>query len=175
MKVNCPCCGAAVYSRANACVACGFRPRGEEFRGFLRALSTVSSILVGFCLTGLVDLTGVHPETPLQSWAWLGCAASWLIAAVLFLLTLFGSELLLHRGRLSSGFQLPEEARGALDRQCSWLIALFLFALLGLGIGLIALSAYFSPLYAILATVLVIGGIAFLIRLLTSGPDAGQQ
>lgn len=168
MKATCPCCGATVYGRANACVSCGFRPRGEEFRGFLRALSTVSSILVGFCLTGLVDLTGVTPDTPVQFWTWQVCAACWLFAAVLFLLTLFASEVILRHARINAGFLLTEEALAVLDHQCSWLIAVFLIALAGLGLGVIALGVYFSPWYAIPAFLLVLGGIVFLVRLLSA-------
>lgn len=172
MKGTCPCCNATVYAKANACATCGYRPPVEEFRGFLRALSTVSSILVGFSLTGLVDLTGVDPESPLQRAAWLLCAGCWLVSAILFLLTLFASEVILRRGRINTGFLLTDSARAVLDWQCSWLIVVFLIALIGLGVGIIALGVYFSPWYALLAIALVIGGVASLWRLLgTSGAD----
>ena len=161
--MSCPGCGHQVHPKASKCPACGYRAELGEYRDLLRSLATVSSILVGFGLTALVEFSTNMPQDASsessQSLLWyaVGC---WIFSSILLLMLLLAAELGLRKEIGDTEFVMAHAESSLFTGFCAELILFFLFAVVVMAAGIVLIGFHFSLLYgglAVLGTVL--GGI----------------
>jgi hypothetical protein len=123
-------------------------------RELLGSLGTISSILAGFVLAGLISLAAEGPSgfsDPLIQAALL----CWLASGLLILLVLVMAELL-RRQETSDRIinATPEETRG-LEQKCERLLTVFALSLALTAVGIVVLGFYYSWLHGLLGIAMV--------------------
>lgn len=171
LKTKCPCCTKELYKNTTSCIKCGYRSEFEVFKSFLRAFRTVSSILLGFCAAGLVDLASISVNTNHLLITRNICVVSWIIAAILFLILLIHCEMLLVPKKYYNGLELDKQIERYLDKQCSKLIGGFIIAAILMGIGLISLSFYYMIWLGFLALGICFLGLCFFYFTIKNSPS----
>ena len=167
-KVACPCCQNEVYEKAAACTHCGYQSETEKWRTSLRALQTITSILL-FAATGLINLSGIGEQSLAQTWSVI-LALCWFGSAILFLVIVVSCEALLQK-ECFTGLIVNDHAQKLLENKCSDLILLFILASCVLMAGLICLAFSYAWWLGMFGAVCMLWGIYYVYRMFAAEPD----
>jgi hypothetical protein len=158
-------CGNTVHRRASECPRCGFRAEVEVYHEVLGSLGTISSILLGFGLAGIISLTAAEPAA-LRSGIIQGSATLWVVSSLLLLVVLVLSELVRQRGQAGDMIALSEVERSDIARRCNELIGWFVLALIVLAAGIVVFSFFFGLWLGLIAVAASGGGLLVAWRVL---------
>ena len=163
--IPCPGCERRLHVNAIECPQCGFRSEAKNVDEFLGSLSMVSSILVGFTLAALVSLVAEGYHT-LADWRVHVSTGCWMVASILYLHTLIGSELL-RRQEMNSEIHLGDQS-GRVWNRCEGLFYALSLAALTTAVGVVILAFHFSPYHGAVACAVAAICLIFLYRMFTS-------
>lgn len=171
-SVPCPCCRKEVCAEASSCVNCGYQPETEKTRIFLRALQTITSILL-FAAAGLINLSGIS-EKSLSEILFVVLAICWFVAAILFLVIVVSCEVLLHNRRFA-GLAVNPTAEEFLKEKCNQLIPIFIVASGMVGTGLICLAFYYAWWLGLISLFFISGGAFYVCSMSPPEDEAGDE
>lgn len=163
--IECPSCNHLIHNRAASCPMCGYRGDGQGLKEFLSSLTVVSSILVGFGLSGLLEL---RVNTKAHETIWDHCATgAWLTSSIVLLAVVMIASFVRRQVR-----ELPiQSGRDQLDRplhQCSCLFWAFIVGLFIMAVGIVSFGFSISHIHGyvgVFAVVVVVGSLLVLISL----------
>jgi hypothetical protein len=156
--ISCPGCGEKTHRRATVCPHCGCPAELTVFQEQLASLSTICSILVGFALAGLVQLSGDVEKIRESRWL-LVAVGCWLFSSLVLLAVLVLAELLRRQEVADAVLDLPDDKLDDYQRRCERLLTWFAVALVITFIGVVLLGFHFSlwhGLVTLLAVALVV-------------------
>ncbi len=160
---KCPCCQKELHKNSTYCPRCSYRSPSEVFKDFLQSYRTISSILLGFCSAGLIELSGSKSENSSDIYYfYLVSNASWLTAAIGFVTCLLGAELILMKKSLFRGLTISYTTEELLDKWCSRLILGFFLSCGSMASGITCIAVYSSWENLYLAIILIVLSILFL-------------
>lgn len=158
--VACPGCGKPMHQRALQCLNCGFRPDLADYQELLGSLGTISSILVGFGLAGVVTLATTESERlnrPLLYWV----EGMWVLASFILLGVLVLGEFLRRTEPEDVLLVASSSAQDRYGTRCMWLLGGFIFALFAIALGLVLLAFNLHLLIGIVTILGLLGVMLF--------------
>jgi hypothetical protein len=158
-------CGKTLHRRANECPQCGFRAEITVYQDLLSSLTTVSSILMGFGLAGLVSLA-VYGVDLLDTIILQVAAGCWICSSIFLLVVLVMAELVRRRSGSEGVLALAADEQNRIIRHCNSLLALFVMALGFLALGVVVHGFHFSPWHGVVALTASVVGLEVIRRVL---------
>jgi len=140
----CPGCGKLMHQRSLQCLQCGFRPDLANYQELLGSLGTISSILIGFGLSGVVTLATTDSEkmnSPLLYWV----EGMWVLASFLLLAVLVLGEFLRRTEPDEILLVAGSREQDRYGRRCMLLLCVFIAALFLVALGLVLLAFNLHP------------------------------
>lgn len=156
--ISCPGrCGRQIHPNAKECPACGFPSDMERIDGLLGSVSMICSILTGFGLAALVQLTSdeARHEITLQLTTGL-----WIVSSLMLFFVMVAVETVRRRELRGGRMQFSVDESDQFESQIGRLMAAFALALFLIAMGVICLGFYFSPWHGGIGilSVILIGG-----------------
>ena len=148
-------CGNRIHPNARECPHCGYQCEMDRIEELLGSLGPISSILTGFGLAALVQLATAEAR---NEWTLQWTTGVWIVASLLLLGVLVGSETLRRRDVGGGRMRLSREEDQQLWSRSEWLLISFSLALLGTAAGVVLLGFFFSPWHGVAGCVAVAAG-----------------
>lgn len=135
-----------MYPHAPGCPNCGYQPATNRTDELLGSIVTVSSILIGFTLSALVQVTSGETRSDGLVQVATGC---WVASSVLLVGVLIGAETA-RRREFTGGRLLASAAEDEHQwTRCEWLLTTFTVALLAAACGVVVIAFFFSAVHGV--------------------------
>jgi hypothetical protein len=159
----CPSCEKLLSPSANECPNCGFRPESVRDAEILAGFSTICSILVGFTLSALVQLTSADA---LKEWPMLLTTGLWIVSSLMLLGVLVASDVVRFRDLKELGFNPTLQEKRLLWQKYGWIFTTSSVALSLTAIGVVVIASFFSWVHCAVAGVALFAAVVLVVRML---------